>query len=37
MFKVRSDRTDYGVCVLPHRWEDVATPAPEDRGLRAED
>ncbi len=20
MFKVRSDRTDYGVCVLPHRW-----------------
>lgn len=21
MFKVRSDRTDYGVCVLPHQWE----------------
>ena len=30
MFKVRSDRTDYGVCVLPHRWlpEGAKTPFP---------
>ncbi|MGE5620767.1 MAG: ABC transporter ATP-binding protein [Sphingomonadaceae bacterium] len=37
MFKVRSDRTDYGVAVLPHRWLPVAAGAPEDSGLRAED
>ena len=24
IFKVRSDRTNYGVCILPHRWGDVA-------------
>ncbi len=31
MFKVRSDRTDYGVCVLPHRW---ATADPRGRSNR---
>jgi len=36
MFKVRSDRTDYGVCVLPHRWEDATTPTTEDTGRSAE-
>jgi ABC-type polysaccharide/polyol phosphate transport system ATPase subunit len=25
MFKVRSDRTDFGVCVLPHGWVGAAT------------
>jgi ABC-type polysaccharide/polyol phosphate transport system ATPase subunit len=37
MFKIRSDRTDYGVAVLPHQWLLAGTPAPEDRGLRSED
>ena len=29
MFKVRSNRTDYGVCVLPHQWlpEQESTPS----------
>jgi len=27
MFKVRSDRTDYGVCVLPHQWLPPAVAA----------
>ena len=29
MFKVRSDRTDYGVCVLPHAWGNAA-PSPTE-------
>ena len=29
MFKVRSDRTDYGVCVLPHTWNTYFGPRKE--------
>ena len=36
MFKVRSDRTDYGVCVLPHRWMPAGAAMPEDQGPRTE-
>ena len=30
MFKVRSDRTDYGVCVLPHQWVPTGVATTED-------
>ncbi|MHB1162851.1 MAG: ABC transporter ATP-binding protein [Chloroflexota bacterium] len=37
MFKVRSDRTDYGVAVLPHRWGPTTAGRTEDLGLRTEE
>ena len=30
MFKVRSDRTDFGVCVLPHGWVPASGTASRD-------